>query len=85
MTSAVTGVPYASKQGTNSKVAQKCKDWLHNPCCLGGPQQFTTKNNIGVGPQWAWSLHSPCSLGGPQRIKAADEIRSGPQVGGLAI
>ena len=32
-------------------MAQKKAGWLHNPCCLGGPQRFRAGGRIRSGPQ----------------------------------
>ena len=76
------GVPNASKRGTKSEVAHKWDRWLHNPCCLGGPQRFRAgRTKSEVAHKWAGWLHTPCRLGGPQRFRAGDRITNGPKMG----
>ena len=51
ITPAVLGVPNASEWETKSAVAHKWAHWLHNPCCVGGPQRFRAGYTIRSGPQ----------------------------------
>ena len=51
MTPAAYGVPSASEQGAELKVAHKWARWLHNPCRLGGPHRFRVERRIRTGPQ----------------------------------
>ena len=51
ITSTVLGIPNALEWGKESILAHKWADWLHNPCCLGGPLCFTVGEKISNGPQ----------------------------------
>ena len=41
ITPTASGIPSASKHGTQSEVAHKWARWLHHPCRLGDPHRFT--------------------------------------------
>ena len=64
----------ATEGGPKSAVAQKWVGWLHNPCCLGGPQRFRAVDKIRSGPQVGRLATSPLPSGGPQRFRAEDKI-----------
>ena len=53
------GVPTASKQGPEPKVAHKCAGWLHNPYRLGGPRQLRAGADSEVADKWAEWLDNP--------------------------
>ena len=50
ITPAASGIPSASKQGTESEVAHKWARWLHHPCRLGDPLRFKAGGKIRSGP-----------------------------------
>ena len=39
------------QRGSKSEVAHKWAGWLHNPCCVAGPQRFRAGVKIRGGPQ----------------------------------
>ena len=51
ITPPIWGVPNASGWGQNKNWPNKWADWLHNPCCRGGPQHFRAGDKISSGPQ----------------------------------
>ena len=52
---AARGVPNASQRGTKSDMAHKWPLWLHNPCCLGGPQSLQSGDE-----NKKWPTSGPC-------------------------
>ena len=78
------GFPAASRWGTNSEVAHKWADGLHNPCRPQGPQHLRAGDKTSFGPQVGGLAISALPSAGPQHLRGGYEINSGPQMGGLA-
>ena len=51
MTPSTWWVGNAAQQRTRLEMAHKWGGWLHNPCCLGGPQRFRAGGKMRGGPQ----------------------------------
>ena len=66
VTTAVSGIPTASKRGGKSEVARKWAKWLRHPCRLGDPHRFRAGGKIRSGPQVGKVATSPLpSRGSP--------------------
>ena len=76
------GFPTLQSGEQNQNRAHMWAVWLHNPCCLGGPQCFKAgdKNNMRAHMLADWLRH-PCCLQGPEHITAGNKIRIGPKSG----
>ena len=98
ITLAVSESPLLQSRGQNQNRAHMWADWLHHPCCLGGPQRFKAGDKIRNGPACgrfgyitpAVSGGPKCSQspllsrGGPNAPKRGTKSEMGPRVGRLA-
>ena len=80
----VMGDPNVLEWGTNSTIAHKWANWLHNTCHLGVPNASDQKTKSALTRKWAHWPHSMCRLGGPEHFTARNNIRSGTPMGNLA-
>ena len=78
---AVLGLPTASEQGRESKVAHKWARWLHNPCRLGGPHRFAAGDRIRSGPQVGKVATSILPSWGSLPVESSGENQKGPTSG----
>ena len=81
----VSGVPNASEGRTKSEVANMWADWLHHPCCPGGPQRFKAVDKIRIGPTCGRFGYITLDVSGvPSASEWGTKSEMGQHVGGLA-
>ena len=78
ITPALWGVPNASAQGTESRVAHKWAQWLHNPCRLGGPQRCRAGDKISSGPQVGLVATQPLPSWGSLMLQSGGQNQKWP-------
>ena len=73
ITPAAWGIPTASEQGAESKVAHLWARWLHNPCRLGDPHRFRAGDKIRGGPQVGKVATYSLPLGGSPPLQSGGQ------------
>ena len=77
-TTTIQGVPDVSQQGTNSDMAHKWADWLHNPYRSGGSQCLRAGGTIGSGPQVGGLGTLPLPSSGSPMPHSGGQNQKGP-------
>ena len=81
VTPAASGIPSASKRGTNSEVAQLWARWLHHPCRLGDPLRFKAGDKIRGGPIVGKMATSPLPLRESPPLQSGGQNQKWPTCG----
>ena len=79
------GSPKPQSGGHNQKRARMWEDWLHQPCCLGGPQRSKAEDKIRRGPTCGRFGYITTAVSGvPNAPKRRTKPELGQHVGRLA-
>ena len=81
LTSAVSGIPTASKRGAKSEVAHKWAKWLPHPCRIGDPHRFKAGGQIKSGPQVGKLATSPLPYRGAPPLQSGGQNQNWPTSG----